>query len=315
MKHLHPILALFMPTVVLLSGCAASDIETPVDQDIRLSLDPTAGGGSAYEPPSGKNGLKPSEFWSSTAQLAYRDMQNERLEGSIRDIAGVPTSILNAPTGSPLYQLLITYPEAATDLIQCALEPKQMVYDDITGKEIYGWFGLAPNWLHERLAGNVDQEEWLTGCMLGRLNYVGFSVNILLEGDTTAIQTHAAWDPVFPYNESTVFGNMFNSTTPITDRDPAFLAYICRENDLAFTCIRDGGSTYVNNRICDDVPFLCGLVDIGLCDPAAVGSLGACKYGTTSEYWNCLKEPSSTTLDVRTVGVQLEYRIDQATCF
>jgi hypothetical protein len=308
--HRHTLVTLV--SLIVFSGCNESNDSVLFDKLNNPALRPAAGGG-IYEPPCGKNGLKPSEFWSDTAQIAYRDMQNIPLTDGSLTSAGIP--VLNAPAGSPLANLLTTYPMAATDLIECALRHGEQIYDPITGQDIYGQWGLAPNWLHDRISHMTDQQEWLTACMLSRLNYLGVSVGILLEGDTPEIQKSDKHDPNFPYNESTVFGNMFNSTQPITGRDPAFFAYVCREHDLAATCTRNGGSGYVNNRICDDVPFLCGLIDIGLCDPLAPGSLGACKSGTTSEYWKCKRDLAFTDYrDIRTVGVQLEYPIDQRYC-
>lgn len=307
--HRHTLAALV--SLIVFSGCNESNDSVPFDELNNPALRPAAGGGTT-EPPCGRNGLKPAEFWSVEAQSAYRDMQNIPLSNGALSPAGIP--ILNAPTGSPLGNLLSIYPMAATDLIECALKTDQVVHDDITNQDIFGQWGLAPNWLDERISHRTDQQEWLTACVLGRLNYLGISVSILLEGDTPEVQKHDKFDPNFPYNESTVFGNMFASTLPLTGRDPAFFAYVCREHDLVMTCTRDGGSDYVNNRICDDVPFLCGLIDIGLCDPMAPGSLGACKTGSTSDYWKCMKDAGSTNYDFRTIGVQLEYPIDQSYC-
>jgi hypothetical protein len=259
--------------------------------------------------------MLPSEFWSPTAQVAFRDMQNFPLQLTTRMIGGVNTSILRSSAGTPLKTLIATYPKVAKDLIGCALSSTQMIHDDVTGTDFWGWWGLAPNWLTAPINGsaNVDAQQWLTGCMVARLNKYGVEVGILLEGDTGAIQTNATWDPLMPYNESNVFGNMFNSTKPISNTAPAFNAYLCREGYLASTCPGDQGITYARSRVCDNAPYTCGLVDIGLCDPTIGGSLGSCVVGSTTEYWKCKGGSASGFYDYHTVGVQLETALNPNT--
>lgn len=271
--------------------------------------------GTFYEPPTGRNGMKPSEFWSATAQEAFRDMQNYPLEGSVRIIDGFSTSILRAPPGSPLKTLIGTYSTVAKDLIECALPYGKVIHDDNSGLDFVGWWGLAPNWLTSPINSSIDSQEWLTGCMLARLNHGGIEVPILLEGDTPAIQTNSTWDPLMTYQESNVYGNMFNSTKPLSNTAPAFTAYVCRENYIASACPTDKGSAFVYKRICDNSPTICGLIDMGLCDPTATGSAGACVTGSSTEYWKCKKGTAATMYEFRTVGVQLDTVIDKNACY
>lgn len=295
---------------LMLGACAPVDDSVGNDEKIQIGLKPNTGG-TSYEPPSGRNGLRPSEFWSEVAQTAYRDMQYRPLSTG-QQIGGV--DILNAPVGSPLHNLIITYPKAAVDLLECALTENQTVHDNATGLDIKGWWGIAPDWMNAPIAGSTDKEEWLTGCMLARLNYFGIEVPILLEGDTPPIQTDPLWNVLMPFDESTLYGNMFNSRDPIADDTPAFAAYLCRENQLASVCKNDDGKAYVDKRICDDVPSLCGLIDLGLCDPTAPGSLQSCRQGRTPEHWDCMTVGGSGRYEFRTVGVQLERQLNQNDC-
>ncbi|HMY21238.1 MAG TPA: hypothetical protein PKA58_33180 [Polyangium sp.] len=290
-------------------GCVSSDDQDLGGRDLEMSLEPQAGG-TIYEPPRGRNGLKPSQFWSTTAQDAYRDIQHQPLKnGSFFNGADwIP--VLNAPSGSPFHQLITTYPTAAKYLIECALSETQVVHfthPDGTEEDIPGWFGLAPEWMDMPIDTRFDLQEWVTGCMGARLNYQGQSVDILLEGDTSAIQTNAAFESTFSENESTVFGNMFAPVGLAPSNKPAFNLYVCRDNALVTACSNfSGGQAYINRRICDDVPALCGLVDLGPCDPTALGFLGGCVQGSTSEHWKCRQGLTSTIYQFRTVGVQLE---------
>lgn len=316
MNSVRTIRMLAMLTMIFAGGCAPLDDANEADLSNLPSYD-TMAPGTTYEPPSGRNGLKPEQFWSVVAQRALRDMQNVPLEGSTRLIGGVQTSILNAPPGSHLKTLLMTYPKVVKELIECTLSSTQVIHDDVTGYDFYGWWGLHPDWLTTPISGiaNEDAQRWITGCMLGRLNVYGVEVPILLEGDTPAIQTNTVWDPAFPYDESTVSGNMFSSTKPLSNMSPAFDATLCRENHLASVCKFDGGAAYARKRICDNVPSICGLIDIGLCDPTAPGSAGACIAGSTTQHWKCKLTAGSPFFEYRTVGVQLEAAIDPNQCY
>lgn len=296
-----------------LTGCASSDESNPVPT-FEVGRE-TQGTGAFYEPPSGRNGLRPSEFWSATAQNAYRDIQHQPLKnGSFFNGADwIP--VLNAPSGSPMQQLLSTYPTAATYLVECALDQYQVVHDDVTGQDIQGWFGLAPYWMDQAIDTNLDAQEWVTACMVARLNFQGLTVNILLEGDTPAVQTNPVWNSVMNYEESTLRGNMFAPQGLAPTGKPAFYAYVCRENYLIDTCTNDGGQAYLYDRICDDAPGICGLVDLGYCDPARPGSgqYGACAPGGP-EHWNCRDGLAATNYEFRTIGVQYELEIPQSAC-
>lgn len=134
--------------------------------------------------------------------------------------------------------------------------------------------------------------------MVSRLNRSGTHVDILLEGANPFIEVSPVYNSMYSFQESTVFGNMFNSSLPINNDKPAFLAYVCREDDIFNTCTGDGGKGWVDYRLCDNAPATCGLVDIGRCpDPA-----GSCY--PNGEHWKCRSSATSTHVGT-TIGVQL----------
>lgn len=298
MRHLRHILALLMPAVLLIGGCASSDEEIPLDEDIHGVLEPKTGGGSAYEPPSGRNGLLPSEFWSPTAQNAMREIQDSALDSGFVYFTSEGVAIPKLPSLFQTDTLLATHPEVVRHLIECALGPTQSVFDPIN-KAIYtGWWSLAPDWISSPITTKLLEQEWVTACMVARLNKTGTHVDILLEGANPFIEVSPVYNPMYSFQESTVFGNMFNSILPVTTNKPAFLAYVCREDDLVNTCPSNGGEGWIDYRLCDNAPATCGIVDIGRCSDI----FGSCF--PNGEHWKC-QATATTAHQGTTIGVQL----------
>jgi len=293
-------IALLATLAAALVGCGDAGGENEFGA-IDLTVEPAGSGGST-EPPTGYNGLRPSEFWSPTAQQAIRDLGHVALSsgGVVTLTDGTTLPVL--PSIPSLDTLQSTYPEVMRHLIECTLEERDSVYDPINKRVLSGWWGLGTSWLAANLA-KTDEQMFVTGCMIERLNVLGLHEEILFEGKTAAIEVNATYNPIYSYNESTAFGNMFISTQPITGHSPAFNAYICREDDLVATCGRNGGQPWIDKRICDNAASLCGLIDIGRCSSVCI------KDG---EHWQC---PYPTGFFVwQTVGVQLRERVEITEC-
>lgn len=180
--------------------------------------------------------------------------------------------------------------------VECALTPDQSVVDPVTGELYTGWWGLAPSWSSNVL--ETQGRRYVTACMVQRLNYYGASVPILLEGPSSPIARNASFDARYVLEESTVFGDLFSSTTPLLGLLPAFNVYVCWESLLPQSC---GllGLPLLEKRICDDVP-LCGLVTLGPCALSCVED---------GPYWKCQPGPHDSWW-TETVRVKLE----MATC-
>lgn len=162
----------------------------------------------------------------------------------------------------------------------------------MTGEFYSGWWGLSPSWLGGAL--EPTGRRYVTGCMLQRLNYYEASVPILLEGPPPAIQRSTTFGPQYPVVESTVFGDLFSSTTPLVGLLPAFNAYVCWESLLPQSCGLLGLPLLLEKRICDDLPLLCGLTVLGPCSLSCVES---------GPYWKCrpnlLAPPWTETVRVK----------------
>jgi hypothetical protein len=90
----------------------------------------------------------------------------------------------------------------------------------VTGELYRGWWGLAPSWLGGVL--NTDGRRYVTACMVQQLNYYGAHVPILLEGNHPALAASVNYSAQYPLAESTVFGDLFSSPTPLLGLLPAF---------------------------------------------------------------------------------------------
>jgi hypothetical protein len=165
------------------------------------------------------------------------------------------------------------------------------VQDPVTGELYTGWWGLSPSWLGGVL--ETAGRRYVTACMVQRLNYYGTSVPILLEGPHSAITRSTTYAPRYPLAESTVFGDLFSSTTPLLGLLPAFNVYVCWESLLPQSCGLLGLPLLLEKRICDDVP-LCGLVTLGPCALSCVED---------GPYWKCrpslLSQPWTETVRVK----------------
>jgi len=224
-------------------------------------------------PPNGANGTRPSCFWAHGTQQALRSLGGAALDQG----AGLLPSI-------PLAQVSQDCREVLRSAVECALTPAQSVSDPVTGELYTGWWGLAPSWLSGAL--DVDGRRYVTGCMVQRLNSYGTHVPILLEGSHPAIAQSATFGPQYPIEESTAFGDLFSSTTPLDGLLPAFQVYVCWESLLPQSCGLLGLPLLFEKRVCDDTP-LCGLVTVGACalSCAQNGSYWKCKPDLLSPWW------------------------------
>jgi hypothetical protein len=224
-------------------------------------------------PPNGLNGTSPSCFWAHGTQQALRALGAAALDQG----AGVLPSI-------PLSQISESCRQVLRSAVECALTVNQTVSDPVTGELYTGWWGLAPSWLSGAL--NTDGRRYVTACMVQRLNYYGASVPILLEGAHPAIAESLTYSAQYPIEESTVFGDLFSSPTPLLGLLPAFQVYVCWESLLPQSCGVLGLPLLFEERICDDAP-LCGVMTLGPCalSCAQNGSSWKCKPDLLSPWW------------------------------
>lgn len=277
MRHTH--LLLIVVVMSGLAGCGGTEEE--LEPGLRPATARQAeSSGDDRPPPNGLNGTSPSCFWAHGTQRALRALGGGALDqgdGSLPDI--------------PLSQVSQSCRSVLRSAVECALTRDQSVRDPQTGEVYMGWWGLAPSWLGDVL--DTGGRRYVTACMVQRLNFYGTSVPILLEGPSPALAGSTSFASQYPIAESTVYGDLFSSTTPLLGLLPAFNVFMCWESALPQSCGLLNLPLLFEKRICDDAP-LCGLLPVGPC------SLWCEK---NDPYWKCrpglFAQPITETVRVR----------------
>lgn len=137
--------------------------------------------------------------------------------------------------------------QLATYLVECALPSGDALEKDVDGDVVTlsGALGLAPEWQDEP----CDQEcqEWVSACLLARVNVTGESVDLWLAADHPAIGLGRA--PSLPAYEATFYGNVFE--------DERHVCHGSQEGSLG---------DHLDDRTCAGEPLTrCGFSDWGEC--------------------------------------------------
>lgn len=250
------ILSMFMAGAwFVATGCGAPDGENPFDaEDFDMRFQ-----GTAAAPPSGDNGDSPTCFWSDEVQDALRMLGKDQLDQG----GGILPSM---PLVSTECRHIIK------SAVMCALNATQTLKDADTEASYTGWWGLAPNWETGPLDAIDDKDgRWVTACMLQKLNVYKEPVPILLVGDHEKIKDDPLMNAAYPYQEATIFGNLFTSTTQLGRGNVPFQAHVCIEDDMDLFCVQSSAYQGMLKRICH-TSSQCNLTNLGLCKTAGVAS-------------------------------------------
>lgn len=265
----HVTLALSIAAILHGAGCADEPDSSVMDaEEMRIRSAEQYGGGGGD--PGTHNHFRPKCFWDHSFQQTARDLSRNAI-----------TNVDGKLQQSPYLDYLLDpscRQEALEILVGCALKPGQTVVDGEDGGKIYeGELGFAQDWTSYSLT--THEKEWLTGCMLERLNAFGREMSIYIYAPTyeSADQDGLI---LYPVTESQAWGNLFDSTValnpthdPYIPERPPFEAYVCQESGL-YTCTV-AGEVYTTYRICDNNTTNCGLQLVGPCD-------SLCPHGASS---------------------------------
>jgi hypothetical protein len=225
-------------TILALSGCVLDDpTDTGTDeQDIATS-----------------NKLATNKL--ATNKLATNKLAANKLAAA---------SFVIGVAGSPLIETsdgrdVLTY------MLGCALTPTQTLTLRTAAGTPYtftGLLGVAPAWTTRALT--LDEQRWVTGCLLARVNYFGVLVNLSMRGNLPALATTSA-EASYTKLDGSFYGNLFDPAGPTE--------YAC-----------DGGADNAQ-RICadvstDGVTTMCGFTYTGMCRSTVVTSHGPACTGS-----------------------------------
>lgn len=120
----------------------------------------------------------------------------------------------NALMGNTLISEALREPESRellSFIVSCALPEDQYVDIDVGGKRyrFRGELGLAPEWGKTRGSCGEACQEWVSACLLSRVNYMGEHVTISLRGNDPALASTREERKKYDRAEAAYYGNVF----------------------------------------------------------------------------------------------------------
>jgi hypothetical protein len=158
----------------------------------------------------------------------------------------------NALTNNALTKGALSDPnarEVLTYIVSCALPAG----DDLEIEEngvtysFDGQLGLAPEWGEPDGSCGASCQQWVSACVLSRLDYLGVTREISVRGANPGLSTTTAERLAYPVSEATYYGNIFGSEIK------------------AYACLAPGKTE--DPRVCGPSVSSCGVVDVlGPCE-------------------------------------------------
>ncbi len=178
-----------------------------------------------------------------------------------RDVAGLQDLPLTgkALAGSP-FQIMLEDEELADTfsyVVSCALAEDQAVEMELQGvpETFPGGMGLAPEWGDADGYCDEDCQEWVSSCLMARVNAHGEHILISMRGGNGALALGEDEAVDFPHPEATYYGNIFSAQIEV------------------HACLPDGETGIP--RVCGDSLDDCFLDIEGACSD--VCTRGACR--------------------------------------
>jgi hypothetical protein len=100
-------------------------------------------------------------------------------------------------------------------VVSCALPAgKNVVFPTLaeqTDYTFYGSLGVAPQWGIDGGSCDAACQQWVSACVISRVNALGAHVALSLRGDNAALASDATERAAYPRREATYFGNVLAS--------------------------------------------------------------------------------------------------------
>jgi hypothetical protein len=172
--------------IVVLGGLAATGCIASPDDEVGWSNEPT----------------------THTQALTNNALTNNALtNNALTNNALTNNALTNNALEDPNARELLTY------IVSCALpEEETLTYvaDDGTVYDFDGALGLAPEWGRPHGRCNETCQQWVSACVLARLDYLGQHVSISIRGQDDALATTAEERAAYTHREATYYGNIFS---------------------------------------------------------------------------------------------------------
>lgn len=193
----------------------------------------------------------------SNALISNALISNALISNSLTSNALISNALTSSALTDPNAREVLKY------IVGCALPADAKVNFTVNGVDYSypGALGLAPKWGNANGECNTACQEWVSACVLARVNYLGQPVSISVRGDHPALTPTPAEIAAYTYREGAYYGNLFLST-PVRD-----------------ACVAPARSGLP--RVCGPTLDGCVVKMIGGCTAVCEGSAG---YGT---FTNC----------------------------
>jgi len=152
---------------------------------------------------------------TSTNKLATNKLATNSLAANT--LAANKLAAASVATGTAAAALINTVDgrEVLSYILSCALSSSQSVtLKDSTNVSwtFPGSIGLGSAWLTRALT--LDEQRWVTACVLARTNYFGVTVQLSLRGNNSQLATTAAERTTYAGLDGGFYGNLFDTTGP-----------------------------------------------------------------------------------------------------
>jgi len=230
LKSKIPFAALLMFTPLASSACVGSAIEPEEEEEL----------GTVQQAKTTSNALTPSSLTSNglTANgLTANGLTANGLTSTALSANSVALTALTDPAAREFFKYVVSCANVSGNDVTATI-----------GSTTYTWYGelgLAPNW--GTSGGSCDStcKQWVSSCVLSRVNYLGQSVTISVRGHSNLVPSSSELTAV-PYAEAAYYGDITGA------------------NQLRFACWVDKD---LMERVCGPQPFNNCVMDVvGQCD-------------------------------------------------
>jgi hypothetical protein len=192
--------------IVVLGGLAATGCIASPDEEVGWSNEPTTHTEALTDNALTNNALTNNALTNNA--LTNNALTNNALtNNALTNNALTNNALTNNALEDPNARELFTY------IVSCALEEGDtlsFVSNDGSTYTFDGALGLAPEWGNPHGHCNETCQQWVSACVLARLDYLGQHVTISVRGQNDALATTMNERGTFTRREATYYGNIFS---------------------------------------------------------------------------------------------------------